>query len=183
VREDQPISNVVWIRRDRLAANDYNPNRVAGPEMKLLRVSILEDGWTQPIVARTETNDDGMHEIIDGFHRWTVSGDKDVYKLTDGMVPVVLLPEAVDQAHQRMSTVRHNRARGSHYVVSMAEIVEELVGYGLDESEIGRRLQMEPEEIRRLREHGTVAARRSGSGFSRAWEPTERVDAPAEPES
>jgi len=88
----------------------------------------------------------------------------------------VFLRPDLTASHQRMSTVRHNRARGVHYVVSMAEIVEELVALDITEDEICRRLGMEPEEVRRLREHGTLPTRASGSGFSRAWTPVEKVD-------
>src|SRR5258708_4407167 len=78
----QPIGHVHWVKRSLLRANDYNPNHVAPPELALLKVSIMEDGWTQPIVIRKD------YEIVDGFHRWTVSGDPEVSALTDGMVPV-----------------------------------------------------------------------------------------------
>jgi len=173
---DQPVANVHWISRDLLHANGYNPNRVAGPEMALLALSIIEDGWTQPIVIVDEVDEDGLHEIVDGFHRWTVSGDPAVYALTGGMVPVVILRPDLDPSHQRMSTVRHNRARGVHYVVSMAEIVEELVAAGISEDEVARRLGMEDEEVRRLREHGTMPTRGSGPEFSRAWAPQPRAE-------
>lgn len=149
--ENQPVASVEWVDRDTLHANDYNPNAVAPPEMKLLRQSILEDGWTQPIVIR-----DGG-EIVDGFHRWTISGDKAVRALTDGKVPVVRLRDDVSPAHQRMSTIRHNRARGKHGVANMADIVAELVASGeLDEAVARERLGMTAEEVRRLAKRGAM---------------------------
>lgn len=163
--EHQPCSVVEWVPRSALHANDYNPNRVAPPELALLALSILEDGWTQPIVARR----DG--EIVDGFHRYTVAERPEIAALTDGLVPVSFLRE-VDAAHQRMSTIRHNRARGSHYVVRMADLVIALSLDGLDDEEIGRRLGMEAEEVGRFRERGNMLKRGSGDGFSPAWVPS-----------
>lgn len=163
--EGQPVSNVEWVHRDKLRANDYNPNVVPPPELKLLAISILEDGWTQPLVVR---DDD---EIVDGFHRWTVSGYKAVSALTDGLVPVVRL--STDAAHQRISTVRHNRARGVHHVVRMADIVAELVDLGMEPDEIKVRLRMDTDEVERLLARGKMTERGvSPDGLGRAWEPT-----------
>jgi ParB-like chromosome segregation protein Spo0J len=162
-KEDQPISAVQWVDRNTLKANDYNPNKMAKTELGLLKTSIMEDGWTQPIVARL----DG--EIVDGFHRWTVSADPDVAKLADGLVPVVFIKE-IDPARQRMATIRHNRARGEHYVMSMADIVSELVNvHGLDLKEIQRRLGMEKEEVMRLLDRGEMVKRAGNDDYKQAW--------------
>lgn len=162
-REDMPISNVEWVSRDTLKANDYNPNKMAKTELGLLKVSIMEDGWTQPIVARL----DG--EIVDGFHRWTVSADKDVAALTDGLVPVVFIRE-IDPARQRMATIRHNRARGQHYVMSMADIVAELVEeHEVEPAELQKRLGMEKEEVVRLLDRGAMVKRAGNDDFKPAW--------------
>jgi ParB-like nuclease domain len=167
----QPVSQVRWIPREQLAANDYNPNVVAPPERKLLAVSILEDGWTQPIVIRPLDGD--RFEIVDGFHRWSTSAIRDVYDLTDGLVPTVhLRPQ--DAAHQRMSTIRHNRARGTHHVVRMADIVAELDGAGIDEAEMIARLGMSEEEVRRLAERGKMTLRGRAEGMGEAWRPAPR---------
>ena len=166
--ENQPVSRVQWVPRDTLHANDYNPNKVAPPEMKLLATSILEDGWTQPIVAREDS------EIVDGFHRWTVSGYDTVSQLTrtpEGSILVPVVRITPDPAHQRMSTIRHNRARGSHHVLRMADIVIELVEMGLTEREIGQRLSMEPEEVMRLLERGQVMKHAAAEGMTEAWRP------------
>src|SRR4051812_36713087 len=96
--ENQPLSRIEWVPREELHANFYNPNHVAPIEMHLLKVSILEDGWTQPIVARLDD------EIIDGFHRWLASEDPEIYAMTDGKIPVVRLV-GVDMEHQMMSTI------------------------------------------------------------------------------
>ena len=132
----QPINSVEWVDPDTLRANNYNPNHVAKPEMALLKQSILEDGWTQPIVAQA----DG--EIVDGFHRWTLgTTDTEIRELTDGKVPVVRV--TIDPAQQRMSTIRHNRARGAHAVLKMADIVNELLFLGVTEDEISTRVGMD----------------------------------------
>ena len=140
---NQPIDKVQWIDRDNLKPNNYNPNMVAPPELRLLKISILEDGWTQPIVVNADMT------IVDGFHRWTVSADKKIYKLTEGKVPVVVM-EPKDDNHQMMSTIRHNRARGTHAVLKISDIVASLQKKGLSNEEIEDKLQMEDEEVIRL---------------------------------
>lgn len=141
--ENQPVEKVVWVDRNLLKPNDYNPNAVAPPELRLLKISILEDGWTQPIVC----NEDNT--IVDGFHRWTVAGSKELAKLTDGKVPVVYV-KGKDRASQKMTTIRMNRARGTHGVLPMAEIVGGMITDGVSMQEICSRLQMESEEVVRL---------------------------------
>ena len=141
--ETQPINAVQWVDRDRLKPNNYNPNKVAPAELKLLKISILENGWTQPIVANLEK------EIVDGFHRWTVSGHDEIKELTNGLVPVVWLKK-MDRTTTQMATIRHNRARGNHLVLNMAEIVKEMIEANCSIEEIMSRLQMEKEEVVRL---------------------------------
>ncbi len=160
-----PVSTVVWVKRENLHANDYNPNHVAPDEMDLLKLSIIEDGWTQPIVVRP----DG--EIVDGFHRWLCSEDPDVGGMTEFMVPVVIL-EKVDAEHQRMSTVRHNRARGTHAVLRMADIVRDLRdNHGMSPEDIQRRLGMEEEEYERLYSNADMRERGGADDFGKGWVP------------
>lgn len=148
--KNQPISNVQWIDREELFSNSYNPNKVAPPELKLLKESILNSGWTQPIVIRESK------EIVDGFHRWTVSGHKEIHELTDGLVPVVVLNE-IGEEEQMMATIRHNRARGQHGVKPMAVILQKLKDdHKLDDKTLNKLLGMEDEEIRRLYEAGSI---------------------------
>lgn len=146
--KNQPISQVKWLKRDLLIANNWNPNKQASPETELLKISILEDGWTQPIVA-LDDNKGKSYTIIDGFHRYHVSGFEDVMEMTKGEVPVVIL-KITDEMHKRMSTIRHNRARGTHAVLQMAEIIKEMLDEGLGMKELCTRLQMEPDEVERL---------------------------------
>tara|TARA_R100000995_G_scaffold81242_1_gene53874 strand:- start:3473 stop:4018 length:546 start_codon:yes stop_codon:yes gene_type:complete len=141
--DKQPISAVKWESRDILKPNNYNPNRVAPKELELLKISIIENGWTQPIVANMNK------EIVDGYHRWTVSADERVSSLTNGLVPVVYL-KRMDRVTTQMATIRHNRARGTHLVLNMAEIIKEMVKEKCSIQEIMGRLQMEKDEVIRL---------------------------------
>lgn len=160
----QPISEVIWRHRSLLNPNDYNPNSVAPPEMKLLVTSIMEDGWTQPIVINSAM------EIVDGFHRWTVSGQEPLLARFNGWVPTVMV--ALDPAHQKMSTIRHNRARGTHAVLRMAEIVRGMLEGGVKSEDIQKRLGMEDEEVDRLRTRAGMPERMEKAGtFGKAWVP------------
>ncbi len=161
----QPISSVQWVPRGTLKANFYNPNSVAPPEMDLLKLSILEDQWTQPIVALPDMT------IVDGFHRWMASNDPAIRAMTGGLVPVVTIE--ADAEHRMISTIRHNRARGTHAVLRMAEIVAAMMKAGLKPAEICRRLGMEDEELERLLDRTGMTVRGSAGvdGFGRAWAP------------
>ncbi len=163
--EEQPISRVEWVPRGLLRANSYNPNHVAPIELRLLAISILEDGWTQPIVARPDD------EIVDGFHRWSVSGHEELLPMTGGLVPVVRTrPTSLE--HQMMSTIRHNRARGTHGILKMADIIRTLIDEeGLSYEEIMTRLQMEWEEVDRLHDRGGMLKRGSRDDFNTGWVP------------
>jgi ParB-like chromosome segregation protein Spo0J len=162
----QPVSSVRWVPRGSLRSNFYNPNRVAPPELELLRLSILEDGWTSAIVTLPDLT------IVDGFHRWTVSNDPGIRSMTDSLVPVVTI--SADPVHRMMSTIRHNRARGTHAVLRMAEIVRTMVESGLSADEICKRLGMEDEELDRLLDRSGMTVRGSVGvdGFGRAWVPS-----------
>lgn len=154
------------MHRDKLKPNHYNPNAVAPPELELLAISIIEDGWTQPIVINPDRT------IVDGFHRWTVSGQVEVYRLTGGMVPVVQI-KPPDMSSQMMATVRHNRARGIHGVLKMADIVERMLRDGVQVSDICSRLQMEKEEVIRLANRKGIpkTAIIRKAKWSESWEP------------
>jgi ParB-like chromosome segregation protein Spo0J len=167
---NQPINNVLWIHRSKLRPNHYNPNSVAPPEMELLKVSIIEDGWTQPVVVLPEDKD-GIHDIVDGFHRYTDSGDPDIAIMTDEMVPCVIID--ADKTHRMMSTIRHNRARGTHAVIRMAEIIATMINDGVSMPEMMRRLGMEDEEVLRLANRAGLPENiiNKGTEFGRAFVP------------
>lgn len=123
--EKHPVNSVRWLPVDQLEANDYNPNHVLAQEFRLLKTSILKQGWLQPIlVAKTE--DETLFTIIDGFHRATLAKtDKQVREMTSGMVPCAVLE--LNKAERQMLTVRINRAKGSHSALRMHELVKDLI--------------------------------------------------------
>lgn len=139
----KPISNVKIVSRDTLKPNDYNPNKVLEENMKLLEQSILNNGWTMPIVVRPDMT------IIDGFHRWTVSGREPLNSMLNNMVPIVIV-EHEDRDSDIYGTVTHNRARGTHLLEPMKAIIKELLENGKTVPEISKQLGMSKEEIFRL---------------------------------
>jgi ParB-like chromosome segregation protein Spo0J len=170
VKNKQPLNEVEWVNRDAIAPNDYNPNKQPPPEHRLLKVSILEDGWTQPIVV-FDDGKGGKPVIVDGEHRWRVSAEPEVAKLTGGTVPIVRIKG--NREHRMMSTIRHNRARGEHHVLPMAEIVRTLLDGGIDRDDVQFLLQMEEEEVDRLAERAGLpdVVAREGTEFNRGWVP------------
>ena len=176
---NQPIAMVEWIDPHELTANDFNPNRVAHPQMKLLKISLLEHGWLAPIVV-TEDN-----VVVDGFHRWTCAlQEEEIRALGDGKVPIVRRPQ-MSKADHMFATVRMNRARGSHYVVAMADIVAQWAEEGLTDDEIAERCGMDAEEVFRLKQRGKVRVVTDESGksgpmdhseFDAAWAPDHGAD-------
>ena len=138
-----PLGSLEWVDREKLHANDYNPNKVSEENLSLLVQSILTNGWTLPIVVRPD------YTIIDGFHRWTVSGREPLKSKLGGKVPVVIVDHK-DRADDIYGTVTHNRARGTHLLEPMKAIVKKLMDEGKSVKEISKQLGMKPEEIFRL---------------------------------
>ena len=138
-----PVSNVQIVDRELLKPNDYNPNKVTEENLKLLTQSILTNGWTLPIVVRPD------YTIIDGFHRWTVSGREPLKSKLKGKVPIVIVDHK-DHDEDVYGTITHNRARGTHLLEPMKKIIKELIDSGKSISEISKQLGMKPEEIFRL---------------------------------
>lgn len=166
---DQPVDLVQWIPLEDVQANDYNPNRVAPPEMQLLELSISEDGYTQPVV----TWDAGpVMEVIDGFHRHRVARESEtVAERLQGYLPVVVANEGrTDRGDRIASTIRHNRARGKHQIGAMADIVLELKRRNWSDNKIGKHLGMEPDEVLRLAQITGLAEMFADRDFSEAWE-------------
>jgi ParB-like chromosome segregation protein Spo0J len=138
-----PLATLQWVDRGILKANDWNPNKVSRENLDLLVQSILSNGWTLPIVCRPDFT------IIDGFHRWTVSGEEPLKSKLQGKVPIVIVRHD-DEAGDVYGTVTHNRARGTHLLEPMKNIVRRLIGQGKSINEIGKELGMKPEEVFRL---------------------------------
>ena len=165
----EPVDLVQWVPAETVSANDYNPNKVAPPEMRLLELSILADGYTQPIV----THGDGTgRTVVDGFHRNRVGKEsKAVGKRILGHLPVVTIRADRTGAEDRMAaTIRHNRARGKHGVEPMTGIVAHLAKKGWDDEKIGRELGMDPDEVLRFKQITGLAELFKDRDFSEAWE-------------
>lgn len=166
----EPVDCVLWVKAAEVHANDYNPNSVAPPEMELLRVSIMEDGYTQPIV--TFEDEANSREVIDGFHRNRVGKEcADVRQRVHGYLPVVTIREEKrDKGARIASTIRHNRARGKHAVNAMSDIVVELKRRNWSEDRISRELGMDRDEILRLCQITGLAELFTDSEFSKSWD-------------
>lgn len=165
----EPVDCVQWVHTENIQANDYNPNSVAPPEMELLRLSILEDGYTQPVVAwRRDTH----HEVVDGFHRNRVGREcMEVRSRIRGYLPLAVInTEREDRGDRIASTIRHNRARGKHAVAAMSEIVVELKRRNWSDEKIGRELGMDQDEILRLCQISGLAELFSDQEFSKSWD-------------
>jgi ParB-like chromosome segregation protein Spo0J len=165
----EPVDCVLWVDSDNIQANDYNPNAVAPPEMELLRVSIINDGFTQPIVTFAEN---GHREVVDGFHRNRVGKEcKTVRERTRNFLPVVTINEGRAEKSDRIAaTIRHNRARGKHKVDAMSEIVVDLKRRNWSNEKIGRELGMDCDEVLRLSQISGLAEMFADRQFSEAWE-------------
>lgn len=161
-----PVATVIWVERDLVQANDYNPNAVAKPEMDLLRRSIEADGFTQPIVTWFH---DGIYEVVDGFHRHLVGKEMGLTHL-----PVVVVNNESTERNDRIaSTIRHNRARGKHKISSMSDIVVELSRQNWNDERIAKELGMDADEVLRLKQITGLAELFENEDFDEAWEPEE----------
>lgn len=167
----EPVDCVLWVKSEQIQANDYNPNSVAPPEMKLLEHSILEDGYTQPIVA---WENESQIEVVDGFHRNRVGREcAAVRKRIKGYLPITIINDArLDRGDRIAATIRHNRARGKHQVEAMSDIVIELKRRNWSDEKIGRELGMDPDEVLRLCQITGLAEMFADRDFSEAWEAT-----------
>lgn len=162
-----PVYNVQRVPVEKIRANAYNPNHVAPPEMKLLYKSILEDGYTMPIVCYYVEEDD-MYEIVDGYHRYTTMVlHKDIYEREGGCLPVSVIDKPLED--RMASTIRHNRARGEHSVELMTNIVAELVESGMSDAWIMKNIGMDAEELLRLKQLSGLQSLFKDADFSKSW--------------
>lgn len=169
-----PAYNIIAVPIEKISPNTYNPNTVAPPELNLLYSSIKEDGYTMPIVCYF-SNEENMYIIVDGFHRYRVMLEhQDIYQRENGLLPVSIIDKPID--HRMASTIRHNRARGSHTVDLMSNIVKELHELGRSDEWISKHLGMEKDEILRLKQITGLAALFKDTKFSQAWVPIEESE-------
>lgn len=163
-----PVYGVKPVPIEKIKANAYNPNSVAAPEMELLYQSIKQDGYTMPVVCYYIKEKD-IYEIVDGFHRYTImKKHKDIYDREGGMLPVSVIDKPIED--RMASTIRHNRARGSHSIELMSNIVAELVESGMSDSWIAKNIGMDLDEILRLKQITGLAALFKDKEFSKSWE-------------
>ncbi len=170
----EPVDFVRWVKNEVVHANDYNPNSVAPPEMRLLEHSILTDGYTQPIVTWPNN---GI-EVVDGFHRHRVGKESaKVSARIHGYLPVVTINPSQQEKNDRMAaTIRHNRARGAHKVESMSDIVVELKRRFWSDERISQELGMDADEVLRLQQITGLANLFADEDFSEAWEAESFID-------
>lgn len=168
--KSEPIDFVQWVKKEQLFPNNYNPNKVAPPEMRLLRQSIIVDGYTQPVVAFRHPE---HFEVTDGFHRWRVGSEyQDVSRRLHGYLPVSCINEArpdMGESEKMASTIRHNRARGSHQIDLMVDIVAELKAAGMSDMWIIKNIGMDADELLRLKQISGLASLFNDHTFSSAW--------------
>jgi|TARA_R110000751_G_scaffold11421_1_gene40371 hypothetical protein len=164
---NQPVSDVKWVSVDDVEPNDYNPNSVAGQEMKLLHTSIKHDGYTQPIVTIYD-EEKKKYVIVDGFHRYfTCKNNKDIFDTTQGRVPIVVIKKDINE--RMAATVRHNRARGQHSVSGMSNMVFSMLDNGWKDEEICNHLGMEPDELLRLKHITGFSKLFADTDYNKAW--------------
>ncbi len=164
-----PVYSVKAVPIEKVVPNTYNPNSVALPELELLYDSIKEDGYTMPIVCYYSQKDD-LYVIVDGFHRYRVMMEhKDIYERENGMLPVSVIDKPLSK--RMASTIRHNRARGSHNVDLMGNIVKELHDLGRSDAWISKHLGMDKDEILRLKQITGLASLFREVNFGQAWVP------------
>lgn len=166
---NHPVLNVQLVKAEQVQGNDYNPNKVAPPEMKLLKLSIKKDGVTMPVVVADQSNKNKPYVVVDGFHRTTViQSDKEVNESLHGYVPVSKLNKSIED--RITSTVRHNMARGTHQVELSAKLVAMLKKHNWTNARIGMELGMDADEVLRLKQITGLAELFKDREFSKSWE-------------
>jgi len=162
-QRNHPCDCIIWVESKKVQANEYNPNKVAYPEMKLLKHSIEEDGVTQPVVTFYD-NEIDRYIIVDGFHRFFLLKKQ----LKFEYIPIVVIEK--DIKDRMASTIRHNRARGVHKVDLMSELVLKLINLGWQDDDIAKHLGMEYDEVLRLKQMTGVAYIFRNREYSKSWE-------------
>ncbi|MCM1350151.1 MAG: ParB/RepB/Spo0J family partition protein [Prevotella sp.] len=168
-----PVYNIIAVPLEKIIPNTYNPNSVAPPELQLLYESIKIDGYTMPIVCYYNQVEDN-YIIIDGFHRYRIMLEyPDIYERENGLLPVSVIDKSFD--YRMASTIRHNRARGSHNVDLMSNIVKELTKLGRSDAWISKHLGMDKDEILRLKQITGLEALFKDVDFGKSWVPEEEI--------
>ncbi len=171
--KNEPIDCVLWIKRQQIIANDYNPNVMSPTEKRLLETSLVKDGYTQPVVVlpiQQSKNKPSQWQVVDGYHRYLLSKKNSLNKRINGYLPITVLDvESHTMADQMAATIRHNRARGQHQVAAMSDIVRDLSRLGWNDQKIGDELGMSQDEVLCLKQISGLAELFSEHDFSEAW--------------
>lgn len=167
---NEPVDCVVWLPAEQVESNDYNPNRVAPPEMRLLEISIEHDGYTQPVVVYQNGNPEV--EVVDGAHRTRVGKESSrVRKRTRGYIPCSVINGERGKRRDRIAaTIRHNRARGVHGIQPMTDIVAELIRLDWLDDDIAKELGMDADEVLRFKQQTGLTEIFAQHEYGRAWE-------------
>ncbi len=162
-----PAYRVIRVPVEKIQANSYNPNKVSPPEMRLLTKSILEDGYTMPIVCYYIAEDD-RYEIVDGFHRYmAMKQSPEIAEREGDCLPVSVIDKPLSE--RIASTIRHNRARGAHVIDLMVDIVRQLTEAGLSDDWIMKNIGMDTDELLRLKQISGLASLFANRDFSKSW--------------
>ena len=171
--KNEPTDCVLWIKQQKVIANDYNPNVMSPTEKRLLETSLVKDGYTQPVVVlpiQQSKNKPSQWQVVDGYHRYLLSKKNSLNKRINGYLPITILDvESHTMADQMAATIRHNRARGQHQVAAMSDIVRDLSRLGWNDQKIGDELGMSQDEVLRLKQISGLAELFSEHDFSEAW--------------
>lgn len=166
--KDHPVDCVLWEKKETVIGNDYNPNSVAPPEMRLLELSIQSEGYTMPIVTGTEI-ESGLTRVVDGFHRHTVGKKPDISKKLHGYLPTSWVG-AKPRETLMAATIRHNRARGKHGIEPMVDIVASMIAAGMRDEEVAKALGMDADELLRLKQNTGLPELFKNREYSKSWE-------------
>lgn len=170
---NEPVDCVLWVKADTVGGNDYNPNTVAPPEMRLLERSIRADGYTQPVVTFPDPREDGReYTVIDGFHRTRVAKEnREVRERLHNYLPITAVKSQRHDIKDRMAaTIRHNRARGVHGVLPMTDIVADLIRAGWTDAEVAKELGMDADEVLRFKQVSGLPELFKDHQYSKSWE-------------
>jgi ParB-like chromosome segregation protein Spo0J len=169
---------IEYVSAAALTPNDYNPNRQTEHQFTLLKSSILEDGFTDPIKV---VDRDGQVVIVDGEHRWRAVRElHEEGKLADDVLAIVRLPQ--NEAQAKIATLRHNRARGQEDIGLATDVLRDLerldaLDWAADS------LDMSDAELQRLLADIPAPDDLAAEQFTEAWVPggnEERADGPVQ---
>lgn len=167
--DKDPVDCILWVKAEKVVANDYNPNVMAPVEKRLLQRSLEVDGFTQPVVVSEKSAD--YYIVVDGFHRHLLGSTKE--KLQErmyGYLPVTKInKERQGEAERIAATIRHNRARGKHQIASMSDIVRDLYRLGWTDERIAKELGMDADEVLRLKQISGLTELFMDEEYSDAW--------------